>query len=87
MLRTLHFEQIAHTPYCPNMLPCDYSIFGRLKITLQGRMFRTHEEMQEVVTKWMNNVGGKIWSLAIYDLIPQWNKYVDHLGNYKGCPG
>ncbi len=54
---------------CPGMLPCDYLIFGQLKITLQGRTFHSGKEVQEVKTEWVNNFGGEIWFHAIYNLM------------------
>ncbi len=54
----------------PNMLSCDYSIFGQLKIMLQGHTFHSDEE---VVTEQVNNVGIEIQFHAIHNLIPEWN--------------
>ncbi len=33
MLKSLHFDQISQPPYSPDLSPCDYSIFGQLKVT------------------------------------------------------
>jgi hypothetical protein len=42
-----------HPPYSPDLAPCDFSLFPRLKIKLKGRHFDTIEvieaESQEVV--------------------------------------
>ncbi len=49
-----------HPPYGTDMSPSDCSIFGLLKITFQGRMFYSDEEVQEAVAELVNDVGGEI---------------------------
>jgi hypothetical protein len=34
---------IPHPPYSPDLAPCDFSLFPRLKIKLKGRRFDTIE--------------------------------------------
>lgn len=82
MITTLNFTQIRHPPYSPDLSPCDFAIFGPLKMALQGRTFNSDEEVEKAVTEWVNNAGGEMWFRAIYDLVPRWNKCVDRLGEY-----
>jgi hypothetical protein len=37
---------IAHPPYSPDLAPCVFSIFLKMKLKLKGRRFDTIEEIQ-----------------------------------------
>jgi hypothetical protein len=35
-----------HPPYSPNMTPCDFFLFPKMKLKLKGRRFDATEEIQ-----------------------------------------
>jgi hypothetical protein len=37
---------IPHTPYSPDLVPCDFFLFPKMKLKLKGRRFDTIEEIQ-----------------------------------------
>jgi len=37
----------SHPPYSPDLAPCDFSLFPKLKLRMKGRTFDTTEEIQE----------------------------------------
>jgi hypothetical protein len=37
---------IAHPPYSPDLAPCDFFLFPKIKLKLKGRRFDTIEEIQ-----------------------------------------
>jgi len=37
---------IPHPPYSPDLTPCDYFLFPKMKLKLIGRRFDTNEEIQ-----------------------------------------
>jgi hypothetical protein len=37
---------ISHPPYFPDLAPCDFFLFPKMKLKLQGRRFDTDEEIQ-----------------------------------------
>jgi hypothetical protein len=37
---------IPHPPYSPDLAPCDFFLFPKMKLKLKGRRFDTTEEMQ-----------------------------------------
>ncbi len=61
---------------------CDYLTFGQMKIALHDCMFHSDEEVQEMMTEWVNYIGGEIWFHTVYNLIPWWNECVNRLSNY-----
>ena len=40
-------KTVPHSPYCPDLAPCDFWLFPKLK----GCRYETIEEMKEAVTK------------------------------------
>ena len=38
---------IPHPPYSPDLAPCDFFLFPKLKLRMKGRRFNTIEEIQE----------------------------------------
>jgi transposase len=37
---------IPHPPYSPDLAPCDFFLFPKMKLKLKGRRFETIEEIQ-----------------------------------------
>ena len=45
-------KTVSHHPYSPDLAPCDFCLFPKLKEKLRGyRRYETTEEMKEAVTK------------------------------------
>jgi hypothetical protein len=37
---------VSHPPYSPDLAPCDFFLFSRLKSTLKGKQFQDAVEIQ-----------------------------------------
>ena len=44
-------KTVPHPPYSPDLVPCDFCLFPKLKEKLRGCRYETIEEMKEAVTK------------------------------------
>ena len=44
-------KTVPHPLYSPDLAPCDFCLFPKLKEKLRGCRYETTEEMKEVVTK------------------------------------
>ena len=44
-------KAVSHPPYSPDLAPCDFWLFSKLKENLRGCRYETIEEMKEAVTK------------------------------------
>jgi hypothetical protein len=40
---------IAHPPYLPDLAPCDFALFSKLKMKLKGWRFDIQRELQAVL--------------------------------------
>ena len=85
-LRKLKFEVIAHPPYCPDLAPSDYHLFGPLKEALRGRLFTSDQEVNAAVHAWFA-AQPKTFSEGIRKLAQRWTKCVENQGDYveKRC--
>jgi histone-lysine N-methyltransferase SETMAR len=45
-LAKLKMAVMAHSPYPPDLIPCDFFLFPRMKLKLKGCGFDTSEEIQ-----------------------------------------
>jgi hypothetical protein len=51
-LAQLYWTALQHSPYSPDLSPCDYHMFGPLKKALGGQRFDDDEQVQNFVRKW-----------------------------------
>ena len=45
-------KTVSHPPYCPDLTPCDFWLFPKLR----GCRYETIEEMKEAVTKFIHTL-------------------------------
>ncbi|KAJ4430148.1 hypothetical protein ANN_22358 [Periplaneta americana] len=45
LLRRWHWEILEHPPYSPDMSPCDYDLFAKMKEPLRGTRYNTRDEL------------------------------------------
>ena len=50
-LTKIGIKTVPHRPYSPDLAPCDFWLFPKLKENLRGCRYETIEEMKETVTK------------------------------------
>jgi hypothetical protein len=50
---------ISHTPYSPELAPCDFFLFPKIKLKLKGRGFDTIEEIQPESQRVLDSVTEK----------------------------
>ena len=46
-LQSWSWEILPHPPYSPDLSPCDFFLFPRIKEPMRGRRFHTEEEVNE----------------------------------------
>ena len=50
-LTNMGIKTVPHPPYSPDLAPCDFWLFPKLKENLRGCCYERIEEMEEAVTK------------------------------------
>ena len=46
-----HITQVCQPPYSPDLTPCDFWLFSKMKLPLKGRRFQTTNEIKENATR------------------------------------
>jgi hypothetical protein len=47
---------IPHLPYSPDLAPCDFALFPKLKMKLEGRRFETVSDIQRESQAVLDNI-------------------------------
>ena len=66
-LTKMSIKTVPHPTYSPDLAPCDFCLFPKLKEKLRGCRYETIEEMKETVTKVIDTLTqerGLPWDLA-----------------------
>ena len=71
-------KAVPHRPYSPDLAPCDFSLFPKLR----GCRYETIEEMKEAVTKVTDTLTQKNFHGAFVKLLEQYNKCIAAGGDY-----
>ncbi|UYV82454.1 hypothetical protein LAZ67_21002244 [Cordylochernes scorpioides] len=65
---------LPHPPYSPDIAPCDFFFFSKLKMTLKGRRFSSSSEVIENATVELNKLRKIDFELAFQQLFSHWKK-------------
>ena len=72
------FKTVPHPPYSPDLAPCDFWLFPKLR----GCHYETIEEMKEAVTKVIDTLTQDDFHGAFQKLLEQYNKCIATAGDY-----
>jgi hypothetical protein len=70
-----------HPPYFPDLAPCDYFLFPRMKLKLKGRRFDTNE-IQAESQRVLDTLTEKDFQEAFQKWRRRWNRCLHAGGNY-----
>ena len=71
-----------HPPYSPDLAPCDFYLFPKLKLKLKGHHFGTIEHIQKVVTDELNTLTENDSRYCYDQWKKRWNHCVTSQGSY-----
>ena len=80
-LTKMGIETVPHLPYSPDLTPCDFWLFPKLKEKLRGCRYETIEEMKEAVTKVIDMLTQEDFHGAFQKLL-EWYKCTAEGGYY-----
>ena len=75
-------KTVPQPPYSPDLAPCDFWLFPKLKEKLRGYRYETIEEMKEAVTKVLATLTQEDFHGAFQNLLEQYNKCIAAGGDY-----
>ena len=71
-------KSVPHPPYSPDLAPCDFSLFPKLR----GCRYETIEEMKEAVTQVIDTLTQEDIHGAFQKLLERYNKCIAARGGY-----
>ena len=71
-------KTVPHPPYSPDLAPCDFCLFPKLR----GCRYETIEEMKEAVTKVIDTLTQEDFHGAFQKLLERSNKCIEAGGDY-----
>ena len=74
----MDIKTVLHPPYSPDLSPCDFWLFPKLR----GCRYETIEEMKEAMTKVIDMLPQEDFYGAFQKLLEQYNKYIAARGDY-----
>ena len=81
-LTKMGIKTVPHPPYSPDLAPCDFCLFPKLKENLRGCRNETIEEMKEAVTKVIDTLTQEDFHGAFQKLLERYNKCIAAGGDY-----
>ncbi|PNF23144.1 hypothetical protein B7P43_G06679 [Cryptotermes secundus] len=73
---------VPHPPYSPDLAPCDFFLFPKMKIKLKGRRFDTVEEIQVETQTVLNTLTKKDFQDAFEKWQKRWDRCMRSQGDY-----
>lgn len=73
---------VQQTPYSPDMAPCDFWLFPKLKRPLKGKLFQTREDIMPATTEELNSIPKGAFSECFQQWWHRWDKCVESQGDY-----
>lgn len=75
-------NRIEQPPFSPDLAPCDFFLFPKLKLALRKTIFKSIEEIEQKTTKELKAIPKKSFEKCMNDWIVRWKKCVASEGDY-----
>lgn len=76
------WETLAHPPYSPDLSPCDFFLFPRIKEHLRGERFSDAEAINSAYASRLRDLAKSGVEDGIFGLVHRWEKCVERNGDY-----
>jgi len=80
---------ILHPPYSPNLAPCDFFLFPRMKCQMKGKHFADVSEVKKKTLEVLNNISTEEFQKCFQQWEKHWFTCIESKGEYfegdKSC--
>jgi hypothetical protein len=73
---------VPHPPYSPDLAPCDFFLFPRVKSTLKEKRFQDVAEIQLNMTQQLQAIPKQAYQTCIEEWKDRWNRCIQSGGSY-----
>ena len=74
--------ELLHPPYSPDLAPCDFFLFPRLKRQLTGRKYQTRKNLGSAIFQFLNSIPRKDYENAFKNWIKRLKLCVSNSGEF-----
>jgi hypothetical protein len=78
---------IPDPPYPPDLAPCDFFLFPKVKLKLKGHQFDTIEQIQAESRRFLDTPTENDFQEAFQKCRRRWDRYLHAGGNYFESDG
>ena len=75
-------EVLNHPPYSPDLCPCDFFLFPRLKKMLSGNMYTSRSSLGSAIYQCLQQIPKEDYLSAFRDWVKRLQKYFSVKGKY-----
>ena len=76
------FEELSHPPYSPDLAPCDFWLFPRIKKKLKGRVFSSNDEVRSALSEALEDIRENEFAEAFDSWFCRMDKCIKAGGEY-----
>ena len=73
---------IPHPPYSPDLAPCDFCLFHRMKGQMIGKRFADASEVKKETLEVLNNISTEEFQKCFQEWEKRWHKCIESKGEY-----
>ena len=77
-----HILTVNHSPYSPDLAPCDFYLFGKLHLAMKGKRYADIETIQKASTAILKNISTERLKNSFEMLIDSAKRCIDAQGDY-----
>lgn len=81
-LKAKNVELMSHPAYSPDLAPCDFYLFPKIKNQLRGKRFSSPDEAVEEYEKHVSEVTTEEWHKSFQNWFDRMKKCIDAKGDY-----
>lgn len=81
-LSSENVETVAHPPYSPDLAPCDFYLFPKIKDLMRGLTFKTPEDAVATFNQHVENMQSSDWVSCFEKWFERMNKCIKCKGEY-----
>ncbi len=75
-------QTLDHPPNLPDLAPCNFALFPKLKSTLRGRKFDNIKQVQAAANESLKMLPKSVFDDAIHNMVLRWQKCVAANGEF-----
>jgi hypothetical protein len=76
------FIRVPQPPYSPDLVPCDFFLFGHLKSQLEGRTFFDENSLKTEVERVLREIPITLLCSVMEDWVHRLNQYIESARDY-----